>query len=150
MQQFHGALYVQQGLVIVASGSHAARKCGCSPFSARVRQSRVSFHSLWDSRRFESAKIALNAGKQSGLTEGYSTITRLSDIAQSTVSVTRACERRAERISISGGVFILRFDRFFQFPNSFLVLLLVHQDAPKMEVCLIIVGVVFDGSSVLS
>src|SRR6266702_1337597 len=65
------SLYVQQGLAIVASGSAAARKCGCSLFWARVWQSRVSFHSLWDSRRFESAKIALNAGKQSGLTEGY-------------------------------------------------------------------------------
>src|SRR6266550_4710964 len=126
MQQFHGALYVQQGLAIVASGSAAARKCGCSLFWARIWQSRVSFHSLGDSRRFESAKIALNAGNQSGLTEGHSTITCLSDIAQSAISVTRACERRAERVSISGGVFILGFDRFFQFPNSFLVLLLVY------------------------
>src|SRR6266852_786294 len=60
-----------------------------------------------------------------------------------------AMSEDARQGTISGGVFILRFDRFFQFPNSFLELLLVHQDAPKIEVCLPIVGFVFDGSSVL-
>src|SRR5215470_1645772 len=60
----------------------------------------------------------------------------------------RSYARRLEGVQVSRGFVVFRLNRFLEFAYSFLVLLLIHQHPTKVEVCLAITGLVFNGTSV--
>ena len=90
-------------------------------------------------------QIAINAGQQVRLSSRRRSRTRLANVAQSILAVSRAGERCAQRVKVARRVFIFRLYRLLQFADSLLVFSLIHQYPAKIEVRLAVAGFVVNG-----